>query len=167
MKHNVTQSPPDVGVRSVLEQQLQAADALLRLLAHGQVHRGHALGAHHVGPGALREERLHRPDDQSERTINQFIIESAVSPWKWSQNTTLIKQSDTDITELTEIVRGKQHVTARIYLNSEGQQHKNDFNMDLKHPRTLLLLYVWVGCSTKTGHERQMLSYRLIFWWIE
>ena len=35
----------------------------------------------------------------------------------------LIKQSDTAITELTEIVRGKQQVTARIDLNSEeGQQ---------------------------------------------
>ena len=33
----------------------------------------------------------------------------------------LIKQSDMDITEWTEIVRGKQ-VTARIYLNSEGGQ---------------------------------------------
>ena len=36
---------------------------------------------------------------------------------------TLIKQSDTDITEFTEIVREKQ-VTARIYVNSEGQQVK-------------------------------------------
>ena len=35
---------------------------------------------------------------------------------------TLIKQSDTDITESTEIVRGKQQVTARIDLNSEGGQ---------------------------------------------
>ena len=33
---------------------------------------------------------------------------------------TLIKQSDTDITEWTEIVRGKQQVTTRIDLNSEG-----------------------------------------------
>ena len=31
---------------------------------------------------------------------------------------TLIKQDDTDITELTKIVRGKQQVTAIIYLNS-------------------------------------------------
>ena len=36
---------------------------------------------------------------------------------------TLIKQRDTDMTELTEIVRGKQQVRARMYLNSEeGQQ---------------------------------------------
>ena len=34
---------------------------------------------------------------------------------------TLIKQSDTDITEWTETVRGKQ-VTARIDFNSEGGQ---------------------------------------------
>ena len=35
---------------------------------------------------------------------------------------TLIKQSDTDITDWTEIVKGKQQVTARNYLNSEGGQ---------------------------------------------
>ena len=64
---------------------------------------------------------------------------------------TLIKQSDTDITELTEIVRGKQ-VTARIDFNSEGGQQvtfhsalriKNDFNMDLKastEPASLICL---------------------------
>ena len=34
----------------------------------------------------------------------------------------MIKQSDTDITEMTEIVRGKQQVTAINYLNSEGGQ---------------------------------------------
>ena len=35
---------------------------------------------------------------------------------------TLIKQSDTDITEWTEIVRRKQQVTASIDFNSEGGQ---------------------------------------------
>ena len=44
-----------------------------------------------------------------------------VSEHFWIITNTLIKQSDTDITELTELVRGKQ-VTARIYLNSEGEQ---------------------------------------------
>ena len=64
---------------------------------------------------------------------------------------TSIKQSYTDITEWTELVRGKQHVTARIDFNSEGGQQvtfqsalriKNDFNTDLKastHPASTLL----------------------------
>ena len=59
---------PGVGVHSVLEQQLQATDALLRLLPHGQVHRRHAPGAHHVGPGAPREQHLHRPAGPTEGT---------------------------------------------------------------------------------------------------
>ena len=121
------------GLRAVPPRRLVAAQPPL-LLLHLALHVLDLLGD--AGQllerlAALRREVVWDSCFTAQRRINQsinvlFNVQShhgnGHTTFLDNNINTLIKQSDTDITEWTEIVRGKQQVTARIDFNSEGGQ---------------------------------------------